>query len=54
MGRKNQGAFVELLSDFSQAFFLTAGLRYDDNEDFGANTSFRLSAAYLVETKAGT
>ena len=54
MGRKNQGAFVELLSDFSQAFFLTAGLRYDDNEDFGANTSFRLSTAYLVETKVGT
>jgi len=54
MGRKNQGAFVELLSDFSQSFFFTAGLRYDDNEDFGSNTSFRLSSAYLVETKAGT
>ena len=54
MGRRNQGAFVELLSDFSQAFFLTAGLRYDDNEDFGANTSFRLSTAFLLETRAGT
>ena len=54
MGRKNQGVFVELLSDFSQAFFFTAGLRYDDNEDFGANTSFRLSTAFLLETKAGT
>ena len=54
MGRENQGAFVELLSDFSQAYFFTAGLRYDDNEDFGSNTSFRLSTAYLVETKAGT
>ena len=54
VGRDNQGAFVELLSDFSQAYFFTAGLRYDDNEDFGTNTSFRLSTAYLVETKAGT
>ena len=54
VGRDNQGAFVELLSDFSQTFFLTAGLRYDDNEDFGTNTSFRLSTAYLLETGAGT
>jgi len=54
LGRKNQGAFIELLSDFSHAFFLTAGMRYDDNEDFGTNTSFRLSTAYLFETEPGT
>ena len=54
LGRKNQGAFIELLSDFSHAFFLTAGMRYDDNEDFGTNTSFRLSTAYLFETELGT
>ena len=54
LGRKNQGAFFELLSDFSQAFFVTAGIRHDDNEDFGTNTSFRLSAAYLFETEFGT
>ena len=48
----NQGAFVELLSDLSQTFYLT-WLRYDDNET-RTNTSFRLSTAYLLETGAGT
>lgn len=48
-GRHNTGAYLELLSDFSESLFLTAGVRHDDNDDFGTNVSERLSAAYLVD-----
>lgn len=48
-GRENRGLFLEYLSDFSDRFYLTAGLRHDDNDDFGSNTSHRVSAAYLVD-----
>jgi len=54
VGRDNTGFFVEYLSDFSEDFFFTAGVRHDDNDDFGTNTSYRLSAAYLIETESGT
>lgn len=53
-GRDNTGLFLEYLSDFSESFYLTAGLRHDDNDDFGTNTSYRLSAAYLVDMADGT
>ena len=46
--RDNQGYFVELLSDFSDALFLTVGARRDDNDDFGTHVSSRITAAYLV------
>ncbi len=52
--RDNTGVFLEYLSDFSDDLFFTAGLRHDDNDDFGTNTSYRLSAAYLVDLGAGT
>ena len=52
--RDNTGVFLEYLSDFSDNLFITAGLRHDDNDDFGTNTSHRLSAAYLVELDTGT
>jgi len=32
--------------DFSDAFSITGGLRYDDTDDFGAETTGRISAAY--------
>jgi vitamin B12 transporter len=54
MGRDNTGMFLEYLSDFSDAIFLTAGVRHDDNEDFGTNTNYRVSAAYLVDLEGGT
>lgn len=53
-GRDNTGLFLEYLSDFSDSVFITAGVRHDDNDDFGTNTSYRISAAYLVELGAGT
>ncbi len=47
--RDNLGFYLEYLSDFSDIFFLTAGVRYDDNDDFGTNTSYRISSAYLID-----
>lgn len=51
--RENLGYYLEALSDFSDNLFFTAGARYDDNEDFGTNTSYRFSAAYLFEFDNG-
>ena len=48
-GRDNDGFYLEYLSDFSDNIFLTAGIRHDDNEDFGTNTSHRVGAAYLID-----
>ena len=52
--RDNTGVFLEYLSDFSDDLFFTVGVRHDDNDDFGTNTSYRLSGAYLVELGSGT
>lgn len=49
VGRHNRGVFVEYLSDFSSSVYLSAGLRHDDNDDFGSNTSHRVSAAYVLD-----
>jgi vitamin B12 transporter len=54
VGRDNNGVFLEYLSDFSETLFLTAGIRHDENDDFGSNTSHRLSAAYLLPLDAAT
>jgi vitamin B12 transporter len=51
--RDNVGYFVEYLSDFSDSVHLTAGARHDDNDDFGTNTSYRLSAAYWLALADG-
>ncbi|MDR2212622.1 MAG: TonB-dependent receptor, partial [Pseudomonadales bacterium] len=53
-GRDNLGYYLEYLSDFSDSLSLSAGARYDDNDDFGANTSYRLSGAYLFTLGGGT
>ncbi|MCG8414464.1 MAG: TonB-dependent receptor [Pseudomonadales bacterium] len=53
-GRDNTGVFLEYLSDFSDNLFFTAGVRHDDNDDFGTNTSYRLSGAYLIDMGSGT
>ncbi len=46
--RDNSGVYAELLSDFSEQWFVTLGLRQDDNEDFGNFTSYRASSAYFI------
>jgi vitamin B12 transporter len=45
--RHQLGYYIEYLSDFSESFFLTAGIRQDDNDDFDTHTSYRISAARL-------
>ena len=47
--RDNKGFYVEALSKFSQSLFLTAGVRHDDNDEFGEHTSYRVTGAYLME-----
>jgi vitamin B12 transporter len=47
LSRDNDGIYIEFLSDFSDNFFVTAGLRRDENDDFGSHNSYRLSSAYL-------
>lgn len=54
VGRDNTGLYLEYLSDFSANLFLTAGVRYDDNDDFGTNTSQRVSGAYLIDMASDT
>lgn len=51
--RRNKGYYLEYLSGFSDSFFFTAGLRQDDNDDFGQHSSYRLTSAYLIELAAG-
>lgn len=53
-GRDNTGVYLEYLSDFSDRLFLTAGVRHDDNDDFGTNLSRRVSAAWLTDLEQGT
>jgi len=51
--RDQVGYYMEYQGVLSEQFFLTAGLRYDDNDDFDAVTSYRLSAAYLLDISGG-
>ena len=47
LSRTQTGVYLEAQGTIDDAFFLTAGLRHDDNDDFGNHTSVRLSAAYI-------
>jgi vitamin B12 transporter len=51
--RDQRGYYVEYQGAFADAFFVTAGARYDDNDDFGGHTSSRVSAAYVQSFAAG-
>ncbi len=46
--RDQSGVYLEYQGDYAGQFYLTAGVRHDDNDDFGGNTSYRLSGAYLL------
>lgn len=48
-GRNNTGVYLEYLSGFSDSLYLTAGVRHDHNDDFGTNTSHRVSSAWLID-----
>ena len=47
--RNQIGAYVEWQSSIGEQFFYSAGVRHDDNDDFGEHTSYRATAAYLIE-----
>lgn len=51
--RDQLGYYVEYLSDFSDALFLTAGVRRDESDDFGNHNSYRVSGAYLIGMQNG-
>lgn len=51
--RDQTGAFFEYQGKLSSDFFITAGVRYDDNDDFGSETTYRLSGAYLIPVNGG-
>lgn len=51
--RDQDAVYLEYQGDFSNRFFVTAGARYDDNEDFGSYTTYRVSGAYLIPASGG-
>jgi vitamin B12 transporter len=51
--RGQDGYYAEYQGGFGNSLYVTAGLRYDDNEDFGKHTSYRLSGAYLFNLAGG-
>lgn len=48
-GEWNNAAFVELQSEIFRNFFLVANIRYDDNENFGGHSTWRVAPAYIIE-----
>ncbi len=46
--RGQQGAYVEYLATLPSSIYFNAGLRRDENDDFGSFTSYRLGAAKIV------
>jgi vitamin B12 transporter len=47
--RDQDGYYIELQSQATDQLFLTAGVRHDDNDDFGSHTTYRVSGAYIVD-----
>ena len=51
--RDQDGYFTELQGGIADRFFLTAGVRHDDNDDFGNHTTWRFSGAWLIPVGDG-
>ncbi|MEP1869768.1 MAG: TonB-dependent receptor [Paraglaciecola sp.] len=47
LSRISKGYYLEYQGQFIENLYVTAGVRHDDNEDFGEHTSVRLSGAYI-------
>jgi vitamin B12 transporter len=47
------GYYLEYQGGFNDRFFMTSGVRYDDNDDFGTHTTYRVSGAYLIDMSGG-
>lgn len=51
---RDQTAFyAEYQGELGPAFYLSAGARYDDNEDFGEHVSIRIAGAYVRDLTGG-
>jgi vitamin B12 transporter len=46
--RTNYAVFGQVQLSFFERLFITPGVRHDDNDSFGSETSPRVSAAYLI------
>jgi len=53
LDRGQTGYYLEYQGKINDNFFVSAGARYDDNDDFGGHTSARFSAAYLQDLSGG-
>ena len=51
--RDQNGYYLEYQGGFGNRLFVTAGTRYDDNDDFGGHSSYRVSSAYLFALAGG-
>ncbi|WP_439101101.1 TonB-dependent receptor plug domain-containing protein [Congregibacter sp.] len=51
--RRQSGVYGEYQGRFKEQFTVTAGLRHDDNDDFGDYLSYRLSAAWITDLADG-
>ena len=51
--RDQNGYYLEYQGGVGASLFFTAGLRYDDNEDFGSHTSYRVSGAWIFDAGGG-
>jgi vitamin B12 transporter len=51
--RDQRGYYLEYQGNFRDKLYVTAGTRYDDNDDFGSESTYRISAAYLLPMAAG-
>jgi vitamin B12 transporter len=51
--RDHNSLYFEYQGQLTDRFFVSAGARYDDNDDFGAHTSSRVTAAYVSDLAGG-
>jgi vitamin B12 transporter len=51
--RDQDGYYLEYQGELTENLFITAGARYDDNEDYGSHTTWRTSAAYILSLTGG-
>lgn len=51
--RSQDGYYLEYQGGFDDRFYVTSGVRYDDNDDFGGHTTYRVSGAYLIDVAGG-
>ena len=51
--RDQESFYLEYQGGFGDQIFVTAGTRYDDNDDFGSHWSYRASGAYLIAVGDG-